>query len=158
MGIEERVLRLENAFTTLGELAARAHEKEIRQDTRLNDLSESNRLLVEMIRRHDERIDEVRAAQGESEQKLAALVDAQMRAEDSIGELKSAIAALVDAQVRTEVSLSRGMEELRAAQRETEQKIAALLEAHIRTEDALARLTEKVNDILQNGRNGQSQT
>jgi multidrug resistance efflux pump len=46
--------------------------------------------------------------------------------------------------------------ELSTAQAGTEHKLAALVDAHIRTEDALARLTEKVNDILQSGRNGNS--
>jgi peptidoglycan hydrolase CwlO-like protein len=133
MSDDERNLRLENALATLAELSAN-HERRVAR------LEESFVTLVELTRSHNDGMDELRAAQAElsvaqaeSEQKLAALVDAQIRGEEA-------------------------MKELRSAQAETDRKIAALADAHIHTEDALARLTERVNDILQNGRNGQSQT
>ena len=70
MSSDERILRLENAFSTLTELAARQHE-------RITRLEESFVMLVEMTRRHGEGMEELRAAQAESEHKLAALADAQ---------------------------------------------------------------------------------
>jgi chromosome segregation ATPase len=133
MSDEERILRLENAFATLAELAALAHAKDARQDARLNELSESFGMLVEMLRRHDERLDELRAsqtelseAQTETEHKLAALVDAQIRGEEA-------------------------MKELRAAQAETDRKLAMLADAQIHTAEALASLTRKVGEIDQWG-------
>lgn len=121
MSTDERLLRLENAFASLAELtanaqelainaqelaarsqelAARAQEKDARQDARLYDLAESNRLLVEMIRRHDERIDDLRGAQREAHEelshKIAALADAQIRAEDEMRQLRAALAELAE--------------------------------------------------------------
>jgi chromosome segregation ATPase len=137
MSTEDRILRLENAMSTLLELAAEQQRlaaeqqrQSAEQQRRTARLEESLVVLIELSRSHNESIDELRAgqielraAQTESEQKIAALVDAQIRTEE--------------------------------ARAEFERKLAALVDAHARTEDALARLTERVNDILQNGRNGQ---
>ncbi len=77
MTAEERLLRLENAFATLAELAAN-------QNGRIARLEESFLTLVELARRSDERVDQhqewinqLGAAQAESERKIAALADAQ---------------------------------------------------------------------------------
>jgi hypothetical protein len=145
MSTDDRILRLENAMSTLLELAAEQQRlsaeqqrQSAEQQRRTARLEESLVVLIELSRSHNESIDELRsgqielrAAQTESEQKIAALVDAQIRTE-------GAHAALADAHAASD------------------QKIAALADAHIRTEDALARLAETVNDILRNGRNGQS--
>ena len=100
MSVEDRVLRLES-------FAA--------------DVREHTRLLTEVIRRMDERddrhetwIDELHAAQANSDAKIAALTDAQIRTGERIGAMADAqahadarIAALADAQIKTEGALVR---------------------------------------------------
>jgi chromosome segregation ATPase len=110
MSTDDRILRLENAMSTLAEMAAEQQRLSAEQQRRVSRLDEPLVALIELSRSHNEGMDELRA----------------------------------------------GQVELRAAQIESEQKIAALVDAHIRTEDALARLAETVNDILRNGRDGQS--
>ena len=151
MSAEDRILRLENAMSTLLELAAEQQRLAAEQQRRTARLEESLVMLIELSRSHNEGMDELRsgqvdlrAAQTESEQKIAALVDAQIRTEEARTEIDQRIAALADAQIRAE--------EARAA---SDQKLTALADAHARTEDALARLAETVNDILRTGRNGQ---
>ncbi len=92
MSEEERILRLENAISTLAGLAAEQHRlsEELQrqaveqqrliadQQRRSARLEESFVTIVELIRGHDESIDELRAAQAESERKqteLTATVD-----------------------------------------------------------------------------------
>ncbi|MGB8510932.1 MAG: hypothetical protein WCD76_21340 [Pyrinomonadaceae bacterium] len=88
MTTEERVLRLENAFASLSEIAAKV---DLRTDA-----------VVGMLQNHEERFDDhtdwinqLGAAQAETERKIAALVDAQIRTED-------ALARLADAQAHTD--------------------------------------------------------
>ena len=73
MSIEERVVKLE-------EFAS--------------DVRKYTQILTEMIRRHDERLDEhdeqmteLRAAHAETERSIAALADAQIRTEDALKKL-----------------------------------------------------------------------
>jgi hypothetical protein len=89
MTTEERVLRLENAFATLAEMVA--NEK-----TRTD-------LLLQLVRDHEERsethgswINQLGTAQAESERKIAALVDAQIRTEESLSRLSVTVERLVD--------------------------------------------------------------
>ncbi|MDT7540432.1 MAG: hypothetical protein QOE33_336 [Acidobacteriota bacterium] len=126
MSTEDRILRLENALATLAELSAdherRAADQERRsadQERRSARLEESFLTLVQLTRSHNESFGELRAAQTETEHKLAALADAQIRGEES-------------------------MKELRA---ETNRRFSALVDAQIRTEEALARLTTRVGEI-----------
>jgi chromosome segregation ATPase len=115
MTTEERVLRIENAFATLSELVAQSHESAAqsrartdaltdlltRTETRTADLENSFQLLTELARNASERADthdawinqlgagqaELRAAQAESEHKIAALADAQIRTTDALKKL-----------------------------------------------------------------------
>jgi chromosome segregation ATPase len=149
---DESFIRLQNALATLAEMVVRSQEVDAQHEARINsleesnrritqtnrDLAEANRLIVELIRRHDERLDEFRAARDETEHKLAALIDAQIRGEES-------------------------MEKLRAEQAHAAQKIAELAEsqarlaeAQARTEAAVERLSQTVQTILRDGRGGQS--
>lgn len=97
MSQDERTLRLEDAFANLSGLAARSQAVDTKHEARLNTLAGSNPLVIELIRRHDERMGELgvrraesgearraseaglRALRAETEHKLAALVDAQTR-------------------------------------------------------------------------------
>jgi uncharacterized protein YukE len=155
MSADERILRLENAFAALSELAARSQEVDARREARLNTLAESNRLIVELIRRHDERMDEFRATQAEFDEARRAVED-ELRALRAATEHK--LAALVDAQIRGEVS----MEKLRVAQLRSEESTEVLRAAqaeaaHKITEmaAALERLSQTVETALRSGRGGQ---
>jgi hypothetical protein len=101
-------------------------------------LEESFLMPTEMLRMHEDSFDELCAAQAETEQKIAALVDAQLRIEEAHG---------------------KGMEELRAAQAEASQKIAALAEAmkHLAESQAYTdRRPDGLIDIVRELRSGRA--
>lgn len=105
MSADERILRLENAMATLAELSANQEQRAERleegfrllaqvvaeqqqvvanQQRRTARLEESFVMLTELAGRHEERLDahderqdELRAAQAESERKIAELAEAQ---------------------------------------------------------------------------------
>ena len=181
MSEDERILRLENAFATLSELAARSQEVDTKHEARLNTLAESNQLIVELIRRHDERMDEFRERQAESdearraseaelhalraetEHKIAALVDAQIRTEEAHSrgteELRASTRGLQAGMEELRASareLQAGMEELRAAQADASRKIAALAEAMKQLAESQAhadRRLDGLNGIVRELRN-----
>ena len=55
------------------------------------DVRSYTQLLTEMIRRHDERLDEVRAEATHADQRIAALADAQIQTEDALQRLAATI-------------------------------------------------------------------
>ena len=203
MSEEERLLRLENAVTTLAELAAGQQRLSAEQQRQSADqeriISEQQRqmgdqqrrtarpeesflMLTEMLGRHEDSFGELRAAQAETEQKIASLVDAIIRIEEAhgsaIGGARAAqadtdrkLAALVDAQIRIEEAHSRGgeelrastrelqagMEEVRAAQADAYGKIAALAEAMKQLAESQAHTDRRLDgliDIVRELRNG----
>ena len=81
---------------------------------RLTNPEEFVRLMMQWTLRAEERIDELRAAQADSEAKIAALADAQIKTE-------GALAKLAEAQARAEQRLSE-------AQAHTEQRFDALID------------------------------
>jgi len=99
MTVEERVLRLENAFATLEELAARS-------DGRTSDLEKHFKMLTQLIVSASERADTHEAwinrlgeAQANASAQIAALADAQIRTEEALTTLTARvdrIAALVE--------------------------------------------------------------
>ena len=90
MSSDESVLRLQNALAAVAEMGA-DHEQ------RISRMEQAYVTIVELIRRHDERVDEFRAARDETDQKLAALVDAQIKAEDGMNKVRGALAELAQA-------------------------------------------------------------
>jgi hypothetical protein len=95
MSIDERVLRLENAYTTLVETLA-----EIKSQTTI---------LIELARDSNEKTDthlswinQLGTAQAESERKISALVDAQIKTEDTV---RDGFARLTEAQTHTDQRL-----------------------------------------------------
>ncbi len=66
MATEERLLRLENAYITLSDLAARAEERAAKVDERLDTLTE-------LALNFDSRMDGVTETQARTEANLAAL-------------------------------------------------------------------------------------
>jgi predicted nucleic acid-binding Zn-ribbon protein len=107
MSDDGRILRLENALTTLAELSA-DHER------RVTRLEEAFVTLIELARSHSEGMDELRAAQVELSTAQVELSTAQVELSTAQVELSTAqaetehkLAALVDAQIRTEEALSR---------------------------------------------------
>ena len=77
---------------------------------RLTNLEEFVKLMMQWTLRAEERMDELRAAQAESEAKIAALADAQIKTESIVA------------------SLGETMGELAAAQKHTEQRLDALID------------------------------
>jgi chromosome segregation ATPase len=90
MSSDESFVRLQNALATLAEMGA-DHEQ------RISRMEQAYVTVVEMIRRHDERVDEFRATRDETEQKLAALADAQIRAGEEMTRVRGAMAELAEA-------------------------------------------------------------
>jgi chromosome segregation ATPase len=76
-------------------------------EARVSDLEQYFKMLVEMLRRYDERLDEGRAEQSNTDERIAALADAQIRAEEAQSHADERIAALADAQIRTEDAITR---------------------------------------------------
>lgn len=85
MSSEERLARLEDAFTLLIQMSQN-------MDERVDELSH----------RTDERMDELIAAQANAEAKIAALADAQIRTEDALQVLTQRVTELVDTQAHTD--------------------------------------------------------
>ena len=77
---------------------------------RLTNLEEFVKLMMQWTLRAEERMDELRAAQAESEARIAALADAQIKTESVVA------------------SLGERMNELAAAQTHTEQRFDALID------------------------------
>lgn len=109
MSTEDRVLRLENAFATLVELAAEQNRRMNDHQRRVDRLEESLVTLIELTRSHHEGLDEVKAelmtAQADTERKMGTLADAQIRAEERAAGLTDAMRRLADAQVHTDERL-----------------------------------------------------
>ncbi len=84
MTVEERVLRLENAF--------------VQMTTMVRNLDERDET-------HAEWINLLGAAQANTEHKIAALTDAMIRVEDAQARTEDALVRLADAQARTEKKL-----------------------------------------------------
>lgn len=103
MSIDERMLRLENAFATLVRLAEGTDERLDQHLSWINQLGE---------------------AQANSEAKIAALADAQINTEGAVARTEEAIATLAAAQGRTEIALAR----LAASQAHTDQRLDALID------------------------------
>jgi chromosome segregation ATPase len=95
-------------------------------DSHMDDIKLSIKLLTELALRADERMDGLEEAQANSERKIAALADAQIRTEEA------------------QASFERKIESLVEAQANSERKIAALADAQIRTEEAQQRTEESL--------------
>lgn len=124
---------------------------------RVKSVEEAVELLTQMALRADERMDESDASLNNLTVKIEALVDAQIRIEETLSAkigilsakieiLSAKIEILADAQIRIEEILSAKVEALAAAQRRTDETLSAKIEvlasAQIRTEESLTRLAE----------------
>ena len=103
MSTEERLSRLENAFVTLTRLAESLDERLNTQLSWINELG---------------------AAQANSEARIAALADAQIHTEGRMARVETALASLAEAQTRTENALAK----LAEAQSHTDQRLDALID------------------------------
>jgi septal ring factor EnvC (AmiA/AmiB activator) len=147
MSIEDRVVNLEQAFLALNTMAKRA-------DERHETVSESIKLLTEMIRHHNERFDHTEAEQSNADARIAALADAQISMGDALKELSAAqsnadarIAALADAQIKTEEALK----ELSAAQIRTETALKELSATQSNADARIATLADIVERHVKEG-------
>ncbi len=98
MSDQERIHRLENAMSTLAELSADLHRLTAGQQQRTSRVEESLLTVIKLVNSNTESIHELRAAQAESEHKLAALTDAMIRLADAQKELAGAQKELPGAQ------------------------------------------------------------
>ena len=162
MSADERILRLENAMATIAELAAQHNERMAQHDERSAALARQNELLLklgaqheERMTQHEERISAI-ARQNELLLKLTAQHDGRTASLEKSFQALTQLA--VSASERADQH-GAWINQLGAAQAETEVKIAALADAQVRTEEALARLTLKVDnltDLVRGGRNGEA--
>lgn len=83
------------------------------------------------------RFEESDAKHDEATEKFAALVDAQIRTEESVKKTDEKFAALVDAQIRTEERSQK-----------TDETITALVDAQIRTEESVKKTDEKFSALV----------
>ena len=112
MSVEERVVDLEKAFVQLTQLAISASERADTHEKWINSLGSN-------MERLSARMEELAAAQANSEVKIAALTDAQIRTEDAIAKSSDAM----------------------------EKSIAKSNDAIAKTNEALASLTSRVDHL-----------
>jgi predicted mannosyl-3-phosphoglycerate phosphatase (HAD superfamily) len=105
MTTEERLLRLENAFTTLSELAAKSNERHDSADDRLDKL-------LTLALSADERMSQQQAWINELGAEQVRLARAQADLTAAQGHLAAAQAELAAAQARTEAALAETNERL----------------------------------------------
>ncbi len=103
MSTEERLLRLENAFNTLVELMRNADERADGHQAWINTLGE---------------------AQAESERRIAALVDAQIRTEEKAQRTDEALRQLAE----SHQLLADAQRQLAESERLTDQRFDALID------------------------------
>ena len=113
-------------------------------EARVSDLEQYFKMLVEMLRRHDERLDEVSGGQSDADRRIAALADAQIRAGEEQSNADRRIAALADAQIRTDEAITR-----------LSGRVNQLTENVDRVTGRVDRLAETVDRYIE-GRNGRS--
>lgn len=137
MSPEERILRLENAFATLEELAAKS-------EIRTSDLEEHFKMLTQLAVSASERADTHESWINSLGTRMQELAELQRQTD-------ARIAALVEAQRETEARLS----ELAEAQKQTSAHLSVLASimqevgrAQARTERALASLTERFEQYI----------
>lgn len=79
--------------------------------------------------------------------------DARISAES--GDVNAKLAALVDAQIRTDETLSAKIKALIESQARTQEAVRRLSERGEKTDEAVRKLTDVVNDHLREHRNGE---
>ena len=124
MSTDERLLRLENAFATLAELAAQSAVRADATDQRVDILTE---LMARSLRRTDT---------------LAELV----RATSAGLEMLTKLAQSMDERVVTQMDW---LNELGAAQANAEARIAALADAQIRTDERIRSIESNLDALSQ---------
>ncbi len=110
---------------------------------RLARLEATVQELVEIVRRHEERLASVEERLASVEERLASAEERLASVEERLARLEDIVAKLAEAQRRTEQRL----EELAEAQRRTEQELKALAEAHYRLEEVVAQLIRRVDQM-----------
>ncbi|HEV3470950.1 MAG TPA: hypothetical protein VG148_16625 [Pyrinomonadaceae bacterium] len=152
MAEEERNRRFENALATLSELASNQegrltalerlaasqdgrmaileklaadhHRLLASHERRIVGLSEAFKTVAELSQRHQGGVEELRAAQAEAEQKIAALADAQIRTEEAVAEAARKVAALAESHERLAASQKR----LAESQEHSDRRLDALID------------------------------
>jgi iron-sulfur cluster repair protein YtfE (RIC family) len=89
MSIEDRVANLEHSFLALYRLMKRADEWD-------ESLSESTKLLTEMIQRHEERFGRTEPKQSNEYTRLAVLADVHIKTEEALTKLMEQLDRFAD--------------------------------------------------------------
>jgi phage-related tail protein len=107
MAAEERLVRLENAFATLAELERSLAKLANKHHERISTLEQSFQILVQLAQSADERmgqhlawINQLGEAQANTEAKMAALTDAQIKTDEALSSLAESQARLAESQAR----------------------------------------------------------
>jgi uncharacterized coiled-coil protein SlyX len=93
-------------------------------DSQMDDIKQSIKLLTELALRSDERMDDLEEAQANSERKIAALADAQIRTEEAQQRTEESLARLSTSMDELTVKMS----ELAVAQAHSDQRLDALID------------------------------
>lgn len=112
-------------------------------ERRIKTVEEAILILSEKMHIHDDWWDEHRAFQADTEVKIAALVNAQIKNEDDVLELRSKVLTLIDAQIENE--------KVNKAYKESTKKLHSALLKILKGMDDRIKEIEKKNG---NGKNG----
>lgn len=156
MSTNERLLRLENAFVTLSELAIQANsrmdEQSHNSDERLDNHQSQLDVLVELASKQDERSRKSGERLDNHQSQLEILVELARNADERLNtqlswlnelgashaNLESKVEALTDAQIRTEGALTN----LAESQAKLAEAQAKLAEAQVKLAESQAKLAE----------------
>ena len=113
MSVDERITQLEQAFATLARMVEREQERTDLLAGLVASEKKRTDTLVQLVRDHDERsenhtnwLNELGHAQAETEKKIAALVDAQIRSEDTVARLAGRVDALTEQVAETNATVA----------------------------------------------------
>ena len=87
---EQTNQRLERTTQILHELVTDHHKLMANMQRRVTGLEEARATVAELLRRHQDGMTELRAAQADSDAKIAALADAQICGEETMNAMKVA--------------------------------------------------------------------
>jgi chromosome segregation ATPase len=100
--LENLLSRQDERSATLEKVAAEHQRLLAGHERRVINLNEAFQSLAAMFQRHQEWMAEIRAVQAETGHKLAALVDAQIRAQEAAADSERKIAALAESQTHSD--------------------------------------------------------
>ena len=122
--------------------------------TRLESIVEK---LVQVALSSDERMDELKAAQANSDAKIAALTDAQIRTEDGLRQFRASTEAMMAALAESHIRLAESHTRLAEAHARLEESLARLADSQAHTDARLDALIDIVREQREGKRPGSSE-